>query len=561
MFRQFTLIHVGLLITATGFAQNTTMSPPQVEKRPTELAAHGGVRIDEYYWLRERENPEVIAYLEAENAYLKAQLASTEALQEKLVSETRARIKQTDESVPYPEHGYDYYTRTVDGQQYPIYCRKKLVDNAAEEIVLDVNQLAEGHEFCSVTGVSPSPDGRLLAYAIDTVGRRKYTLQVKDLETGQLTEDHVQDVTGNLVWAEDNRSLVYVRQDPQTLRWHQVFHHVLGNDASADRLVFEEQDEEFSCSVSKSRSRRYIFIDSEQTLSSETRYLDAHAPDAEPVLFHPREPDHEYSIDHLGDYFYIRTNWEAPNFRLMRCGLNETEKKNWTPLVDHQAGKFLVSFELFEDYLVFAQRHEGLVRLRIRNWSDGEQHDLDFGEPCYLAYAAVTSEPATDWLRYGFTSLITPNSTFEYNMKTRERRLLKQEEVLGGYKAENYKSERAWATARDGERIPISIVYRKDTPLDGTAPCLEYGYGSYGSSMQASFRSSRLNLLDRGFVYAIAHIRGGQEMGRRWYEDGKLLKKKNTFTDFIDVAYNWWPDRIRRSRPALSRGVAVRVVC
>jgi oligopeptidase B len=510
--------------------------PPSVEKRVQELKIHGDVRVDEYFWLREREDPDVIAYLNAENEYRKAKLASTTELQEQLAAETKARIKQTDETVPYPDNGYSYYRRTEDGRQYPIYCRKKLgTQDAPEEIILDVNQIAAGHKFCSVQGLRISPDTKLLAYAVDTVGRRKYTLKIRDLETGQEHHDEITDVTGNHEWASDSQTLLYVRQDPQTLRWYQVFRHKLGAALENDELVFQEDDEEFSCYVSKSRSRKYLFIYVEQTLSTETLYLDASTPDAMPVVFQPRAADHEYSIDHLGEHFYVRTNWDAKNFRLMRCTEQATDKSAWETIVAHDQDVFLVGFELFDDYLVLEQRAGGLVRIRIRDWATDEEHDLDFGEPCYLASTDATPDPATDWLRFEFTSMVTPDSTFEYNMRSREKKLLKQEEVLGGFDTDNYQSERVWATARDGVKVPVSIVYHKDTAIDGTAPCLQYGYGSYGNSMEATFNSARLNLIDRGFVYAIAHIRGGQELGRQWYENGKLLKKKNTFTDFIDV--------------------------
>lgn len=536
MTRQLLFLLCVTLWPATSPAQIVAVQPPQAEKRPQELKTHGDLRVDEYFWLRNREDADVLAYLTAENDYLATMLAPIDNLQAKLAEETRARIKQSDESVPYPERGYAYYNRTLDGLQYPIYCRRKLGDaSATEEVMLDVNQLAEGHEFCQVAGLDVSADSQRLAYAIDTVGRRKYTLFIKNLTTGNLEADVIQDITGNFVWAEDNQTIFYVRQDPQTLRSYQVFRHTLGTDAEEDVLVFQEDDEQFNCSVSKSRSRKYIFIESDQTLSTETRYVDALAPHSKPIVFQPRESDHEYAVDHLGDDFYIRTNWNAPNFRLMRCSQAETRKSHWESIVDHDADVFLAGFELFENYLVLEQRHNGLVRLRIRHWSTGNEHDLDFGEPCYWATSSATPDPNTDWLRFDFSSLVTPDSTFDYNMKTREKKLLKQEEVLGGFQSSDYRSERIWAVARDGVKIPVSLFYHKHTPIDGTAPCVQYGYGSYGSSMPATFQSSRLNLVDRGFVYAIAHIRGGQEMGRWWYENGKLLKKMNTFTDFIDV--------------------------
>ncbi len=439
--------------------------------------------------------------------------------------------------MPYPDRGFSYYRRTEDGLQYPIFCRKKLGDaGAAEQIMLDVNQLAEGHEYCSARGLQVSEDSRLLAYGVDTVGRRKYSLKFRNLDTGAELDDEILDVSGNHVWANDNKTLFYVRQDPETLRWNRVYRHILGTDPASDALIFEEQDEEFSCYVGKSRSRKYILVHSEQTLSSETQYLDADEPESDLRMFHSREDNHEYSIDHLGDHFYIRTNLDAKNFRLMRCSAENTDRSAWEEIIPHADDIFLSDFELFNDYLVIEQRQHGLVRIRIRDWNSDADHDLDFGEPCYLASTNVTPEEDSDWLRFTYSSMVTPNSTFDYNMRTREKKLLKQQEILGGFDKDNYKTERLWAVARDGAKIPVSVVYRTDTPIDGTAPCLQYAYGSYGSSMEATFNASRLNLLDRGFIYAIAHIRGGQELGRDWYENGKLLKKKNTFTDFIDVS-------------------------
>lgn len=511
-------------------------APPVAEKIPTELKKHGEIRIDEYYWLRERENSKVIDYLNAENAYTKAMMADIEGLQEKLVEETKARIKQTDTSVPYDDRGFTYYTRTEDGAQYPIYCRKQAGNESAEEeAYMDVNKLAEGHDFCSVAGLEISDNNQILAYAVDFVGRRKYSLRFKNLETNELYEDEIKDITGNVVWAADNKTVFYTRQDPQTLRSYRIFRHTLGTDPADDKLVFEETDEEFSCGVGRSRSRKYIIIASFQTLSTEFRFFPADAPDSEPVVFNAREDDHEYSVDHLGDYFYIRTNWNAKNFKLMRTKEDATQKENWEDVVAHSDDSYFGGFELFNNWLVLQKRENGLTVIKIRNWDDGKEFELDFGEPCYQAGMSATPEPDTDVLRYRFSSLKTPGSVFDYNMSTKEKTLLKQDEILGGFNTENYVTERIWATATDGTQVPVSLIRHKDTPKDGSAPCLLYAYGSYGSSMSASFSSSRFNLIDRGFVYAIAHIRGGQEMGRHWYEDGKLLRKKNTFTDFIDA--------------------------
>ena len=513
------------------------MEPPVAAKKPTALKKHDHIRIDEYYWLKERENQEVLDYLNAENTYMQYQLAATEKLQQDLFEQTKARIKQTDVSAPVPDRGYEYFTRTEEGKQYPIFCRRKQgAAPTTEEIMLDVNELANGKEFCSVGGVTVSTDNNLLAYAVDFVGRRKYTLRIKDLRSGKLLEDEIPDITGNVVWAEDNKTLFYTRQDPETLRSFQVDRHELGTAPVNDSIVFQEDDEEFNCFVTKSRSRKYILIGSEQTLSSEYFFIDALAPHEQPTIMQPRERNHEYSVDHLGDNFYIRTNWDATNFRLMKTPVDRPGKSNWVDVVPHDPAVFLEDFELFDDYLVVDQRRDGLTRLKIIPWARmDESHELDFGEPCYVAGAAVTPDPHTDWLRYSFSSLRTPPSAIEYNMKTREKRIIKEEEILGGFDKNNYLTNRLWATAQDGTKIPVSLIHHKSTPLDGTAPCLEYGYGSYGISMEAGFDPTLFNLLDRGFVYAIAHIRGGQEMGRRWYEDGKLLNKKNTFTDFVDV--------------------------
>ena len=514
---------------------------PVAAKRPIKLQAHGSTRVDEYYWLRERDNPEVMAHLNAENDYFKAVMADTETLQETLFEQIKQRIKQTDQSVAHPEHGYGYYTRTEEGKQYSIYCRRRIVAGAdasqegPEEILLDVNRLAKGHAFCHVAGLEVSPHTGLMAYAVDLIGRRKYAIHFRNLETGQTLEDCVSDVTGNLVWAEDNQTVFYTRQDPETLRAYQVLRHKLGTDAADDQLVYEETDPEFSCQVMKSRSRKYIFIHCDQTLSTETLYLDAADPESKPRSFLPRKFEHEYSVDHLADHFFVRTNWQAKNFRLMKVPEATTDRSQWREVVPADAEEYLADFALFDDYLAVQIRSLALTQIRIIRPDGSAPFDLAFGEPCYVAALSPTDDPSTPWLRYFYSSLTTPPSTIEFNVVTREKRVLKEQEILGGFDKNNYRTQRLWATARDGTQVPVSVVYHKDTPIDGTSPCLEYGYGSYGASMDPMFDPVRLNLLDRGFVYAIAHIRGGQELGRHWYEDGKLLKKKNTFTDFIDV--------------------------
>jgi oligopeptidase B len=510
---------------------------------PTELEAYGHVRTDNYYWLNQRDDPEVIAYLEAENAYTDALMTHTDVLQETLFQEIKGRIKQTDVSVPYRIADHVYYTRYEDGKEYPIHCRRVRSPEAPEQVMLDVNTMAQGHEFFSVGQYAVSSDQDLLAYPVDAVGRRIYTIYVKDLSTGTVLPDVIPDVTPNLAWAEDNKTLFYTKQDPVTLRWYQVYRHVLGTDPAQDELVYEETDETFGCGVLKTKSKRYIVIASEQTLSSEYRYLEADNPGGPFKVFLPRERDHEYAIDHYGDHFYIRTNDQAKNFRLMRTPIGETYKDRWSEVVPHRDDVLLEGFELFDDHLVVIERKAGLIEMCIRPWSGEGEHYLDFGEPAYLAYASDNHELDTSVLRYTYTSLTTPKSVYDYDMVSREKTMLKQEEVLGGFQSSDYRTERLSATAADGTQVPISIVLRKGTRRDGSNPLLLYGYGSYGYSMDAAFSAERVSLLDRGFVYAIAHIRGGQEMGRWWYEGGKLLEKKNTFTDFVACAQHLVSER------------------
>ncbi|MCY3928030.1 MAG: S9 family peptidase [Acidobacteria bacterium] len=519
--------------------------PPLAEPRPHELEIHGDVRVDEYYWLREREDPEVIAYLEAENAYLEGVMAHTEDLQETLFQEIRGRIVEDDSSVPYRDGDYWYYTRYEEGKQYPIHCRRPAdgevfggaADPAAEEVLVDVNEIAEGKEYTAVR-TSISPDHRILAVAVDDVGRRFYTVRFKVLATGETLPDEIPDVTANLVWAADSETVFYVRQDPDTLRAYQVFRHRLGSDA-ADELVYEEPDETFSVFLRRSQSREYLMAVSSHTLRTEVRTLRADDPGGDFAVFEPRSERHEYSVDHLGERFFIRTNDEAPNFRLMSTAENATGRASWREETPHRDDVLLEGFELFDRFLVLAERREGLRQLRIEEVGvDGiEDHDLDFGEPTYSAGLSVNPDPSSRTLRYVYQSLTTPRSVFDYDPATRERTLRKQDQVLGGFESADYRTERLWAVAADGTEVPVSVVYRPDLrPAEGGSPLLLYGYGSYGASMDAGFSSERLSLLDRGFVYAIAHIRGGEEMGRSWYEDGKLLHKKNTFTDFIAAA-------------------------
>ncbi len=512
------------------------LKPPAARVAPVELEKHGDVRVDDYFWLRERTNPEVIRYLEAENAYTDEMMAHTEPLQEALFKEIVGRIKETDVSVPYKMDDYFYYDRLEESKEYPIYCRKRGSLDAPEEIMLDVNAMAQGYEFYNVRGFRISSGQDIVAYPVDTAGRRIYTIHFKDLKSGEVLPDVIPEVTGNMAWANDNRTLFYTKQDPVTLRPFQVYRHKLGADPAQDELVYEEADDTFNCFVSKTKSKKYVLIGCDQTLSTEYRCLDAGDPDGAFAVIQPRRRDLEYHVDHYGDHFYIRTNLDAKNFRLMKTPVDATGLENWVEVIPHRDDVLLEGVEIFSDYLVLEERRNGLVGIRVRPWSGGEEHYVDFEEPAYLAYTTANHDFDTHLLRYAYESMTTPESIYDYDMATKEKTLLKREEVLGGFDPADYRTERLWAIAADGAKVPISIVYRVGLKRDGRNPLLLYGYGSYGYSLDANFASDRLSLLDRGFVYAIAHVRGGQELGRSWYEDGKLLKKRNTFTDFINCA-------------------------
>ncbi|NIM58600.1 MAG: prolyl oligopeptidase family serine peptidase [Candidatus Aminicenantes bacterium] len=533
----FTVICLAFLFSS-GFTGCTTErpEPPVAEKIPKELTFHGDTRLDNYYWLNERDNPKVIAYLTAENEYKDAMMKHTERFQKKLYEEIVGRIKKTDMSVPYKERSYYYYSRYEGEGEYPIYCRKKGSMEAEEEILLNVNEMAKGHAFYSVAGYTVSTDNNLIAFGVDTVSRRKYTINFKNLKTGEMLPDKIPVTSGRAAWANDNKTVFYTLKDDETLRSYKVMKHVLGTDISTDKEVFEEKDVTFSTYVYKTKSEKYLFIGSGSTLSDEYRFLDADNPDGKFKIIHPREKDLLYDVAHYKDKFYIRTNYKAKNFRLIATPVNRTTKENWKEVIPHRGDILLQGFEVFKDFLVLNERIKGLPNLRIMRWDKKGEHYLDFGEETYSAYIAYNPEFDTDILRYGYTSMTTPRSDFDYNMNTKDKTLLKQQEVVGDFDSNNYHAERLYATARDGTKVPISLVYRKGLEKNGDNPLLLYGYGSYGATMNASFSSVRLSLLDRGFVYAIAHIRGGQEMGRYWYEEGKLFKKKNTFTDFIDCA-------------------------
>ena len=511
-------------------------APPDLEARPMELEAHGEVRVDPYYWVRERENPQMLAYLEAENGYLDAMMAHTEGFQQRLFEEMRGRIQEEDASVPYFLNGYWYYTRYEAGKEYAIHARREGSMDAPEQVMVDGNALAEGLSYFSMSGVQVSQDNRIGAFAVDTVGRRVYTIRFVDLASGELLEDAIPATTPNMAWATDNRTLLYARQDPQTLRYESVHRHRLGEDPARDELVYEETDPTYSLYVMRSKSRRYLMLASFSTLSSEYRLLPADRPEGEPQVFAPRQADHEYSVDHAGDRFVIRTNWLAENFRIMEADEGRTERAAWRDVVGHDPDVLVEGFEVFAGHLVVAEATGGLQRLRVVDRAGGGEHFIEFDEPAYRVWLSANPEYETGVLRYGYTSMTTPSSTFDYAMDTRRSTLRKETPVLGGFGRRNYVTERIFATAEDGTRIPVSIVYRKGTPLDGSSPLLQYAYGSYGISSFPTFSSARLSLLDRGFIYAIAHVRGGSEMGRAWYEQGKLRRKMNTFTDFIAVS-------------------------
>ena len=487
---------------------------------------------DPFAWLRGRDNPVVLQYLRAENAHLEAELAHTRPLQERLFEEIRSRIKQTDFSAPYRHGPFLYYTRTVDGREYPIHCRKKTPDSA-EQVLLDLNQLSQGHDYYAVNARDPSPRHNILAFAADTRGDRVHTIHFKDLSAGTMLDDRRPGASGYLAWANDNRTLLYATVQPGTLRSYRIYRHVLGTNPKTDILVYEEPDEQFSVEVHKTKSDAYIVLTSYQTLTTECRVLRAGQPDAEPRLVLPRERGHEYEVEHFGRHLYLRTNHEARNFRLMRAPVRDTRLESWEEVIPHQPDALLERIEVFRDYLAAEERHQGLMRFRIRSWSGGDEHYVAFDEPAYVARMTQNYELNTPALRFTYTSLTTPPSVYDYDMGTRERVLVKRDEVLGDFDPARYRTERIFAAAPDGVRVPISLVYRTDLKQPGGNPLLLYGYGAYGISSDPLFNPARSSLLDRGFVYAIAHVRGGEDLGRPWYEDGRLLKKKNTFADYI----------------------------
>ncbi len=519
-------------------AATASVTPPAAARKPRTFKNHGDVRIDDYYWLREKTNPEVIAYLEAENAYTKARMAHTEALQETLYKEMLGRIKETDLSAPYRKGEYWYYTRTEEGKPYPIYCRKLGSLDAPEQVLLDGNALAEGQKYFRVGVYDVSDDHQMLAYSIDNTGAEEYTLYFKNLTTGAVSPESIPKTYYSSAWAADNKTFFYTTIDAAS-RPYRMWRHALGADPKTDALVYEEKDEMFFLSVGKTRSEKFILCELGSMKTTEVRYLDAATPMGEPRPIAERRQDVEYSVDHHADTFYIATNDKAVNFRLMTAPVESPGAANWKEIIAHRDDATIEGVDCFKDHVVVSMREGGNPTLHVFAYDPaglGKSHAVSFPEVAYDVSLTNNEEFNTPLLRFSYTSLVTPRSVFDYDMNTRERTLIKEQPVLGGYDRTKYVSERIWAVAKDGKKVPISLVYRKGLRLDGSAPCLLYSYGSYGSSSDPTFNSNNLSLLDRGFVYAIAHIRGGSEMGRTWYEDGRLKNKMNTFTDFISAA-------------------------
>jgi oligopeptidase B len=527
----------------------THLAPPHAARVPHTVESPNGSRVDDYYWLRDdtRESPKVLQYLEAENAYADALLAPLAGLEQGLFEELRGRLKPDDASVPVLRRGYWYYSRFIPEGEYAVYARRadhsgesrRFPEDQPEEILLDGNAMAQGLAYFQIGDSDISPDGKLLAYTVDDVGRRQYTLHIKDLRSGQLLADRVENVESEVVWAGDNRTILYIEKDPETLLSVRLRAHVLGTDPATDRLVYEESDHSFYLSVGKSRSERYILVCSSSTQQSEWQYADADDPQLRLRCVLPREADHEYQVEHLGEDFLLRTNWQAPNFRIVRAPIGTTaDKTRWRDVVAHRDDTFVEDFLASSSWLAVNERRGGNLRIRVQAWPrQGSVPDIviDSDEAAYAAMLVHTPDVDSPLLRYVHTSLVTPRTTYDFDPRTGTRERRKSDTVLGGFDAANYRSELFWAPARDGARIPVSLAMHRKTPLDGSAPIFQYGYGAYGFALDPEFRSSWVSLLDRGFVVAIAHVRGGQELGRKWYDEGRLLHKRNSFTDFIDV--------------------------
>ena len=528
-------------------ANHDSALPPIADRTPKELTAHERERSDPYYWMRlsdeqksaekpDKHTQKVFDYLEAENAYLKTSMAHTEPLQEALYEEIVGRIKQKDESAPYFMNGYWYYTRFEEGKEYPIECRKKESLEGKEEIMLDANLRAVGQDYYNVTGLAVSPNNELLAFTEDVVGRRIYTIRFKNLKTGNMLADEIAGVDPGVAWANDDKTIFYTAKNPTTLLSEKIKRHTLGTPVTQNVVVYQELDTSFYLGVGRSKSGKYVIVSNSSTLVDDYHILSADTPNREFTPFTPREKNMKYSISHVGDTFYVRTNWKAENFRLMRVDASKTAKENWLEVIPHRPKVLLEQIDGFDRHLVLQERENGQTKLRIRDLQNETDHYLEFDESAYSAGIGYTPDMDNQWLRFHYSSLTTPKSTFDYHMGTGEKVLKKQREVVGGHDPKNYRTERLWAKGRDGTQIPISIVYKDGLVKNGKAPLLLYGYGSYGYTIDPEFQSMRLSLLDRGFAFAIAHIRGGQMLGRQWYLDGKLLKKKNTFYDFIDCA-------------------------
>ena len=528
---------------------NKKVKTPKAEIQAKSLTIHNSTRIDNYFWMRltdeqkiaknkDVQTQKVEAYLNSENEYFNQVTASTNNFQKELFEEMKGRIKEDDTSVPYFRNQYFYITRFEKGSQYPIYSRKKENLEANEEILFNVNEEAKGHEYFQLGGLNVSSDNNLVAFATDTVSRRQYTIQIKNLETGKILSDKIENTTGGSVWSNDNKTLFYTKKDPLTLRSSSIYRHILGTDASEDVVVFEEKDETYNTYVYKTKSHKFIVIGSSSTLSSEFRIISADNPYGDWKVIQPREDNLEYSLAHYGDYFYIQTNKDnATNFKLMKTPVNKTTKENWVDVIPHREETLLEDVSIFKNYLVIEERTEGLGKIRIKTWDGKQDYYLPFDEETYSAGVYSNPEFDTDVIRYSYNSMTTPNSVIDFNMKNQTKDVKKEQEVLGGkFNKNNYKSERVWATARDGKKVAISLVYHKDTELTKDTPLLQYAYGSYGYTISDGFSTTRLSLLDRGFVYAVAHIRGGQYLGREWYNNGKMMDKKNTFFDFIDCS-------------------------
>ncbi|MGI4832485.1 MAG: S9 family peptidase [Janthinobacterium lividum] len=512
------------------------LTPPVAAIKAKPLVSPYGTRTDNYYWLNERENPQVLDYLKGENSYFDQQMAPVKALEDKLYQEMKGRIKEQDESVPVRDNGYYYFTRFETGGEYPLYCRKAGSLQAAEEVMLNGNQLGQGHSYFAVGGATVSDDNTLLAYGVDTVSRRLYTLRFKNLKTGQLYPEKIQNTSGNAVWATDNQTVFYAKKDVTTLLPYQVYRHTLGTDPAQDVLVYEEKDNTFGLGVSRSKSKQYVGIELSSAFSSEYRYLDAASPRGEFKVFAPRTPDLLYDVQDANGKFYVFTNWEAPNFRVMAAPLASPDRGQWQEVIPQREDVFLEGMDLFKNYLVLNEREEGIRQVRVINFKDQIGHTVDFRELAYTTYLGANPEFDTPTLRIVYTSFTTPTSTYDYNMATHKLTLLKEQPVLGGFNKNDYVTERKFVTARDGKQVPVAVVYKKGFHKNGQGPLLQYAYGSYGLSMDPTFSAARLSLLNRGFAYALCHIRGGQELGRQWFEDGRMMHKMNSFTDFIDCS-------------------------